>query len=86
MRALYRESKTKPCSYYTACVKDPTSELRSGGSAWNPEQGLELMEHEECSCDKTAKGHQVIPMQTIPKVEDAEHSKNCKGNDLLDHF
>jgi hypothetical protein len=28
----------------------------------------------------------VISVQPISKVEDAEHAKNCEGNDLLDHF
>gem|GEM_PF-6982257 len=84
---LYRGAETKPCSYYTDCVKDPAPVLReSDGPVWNPEPGLELMEHEERSCHQTAKSGKVVPVQTFPKVEDAEHTKHGKGNDLLNHF
>jgi hypothetical protein len=44
------------------------------------------MEHEERSGDQTAKRYKVIPVQTLPKVEDAEHSKHREGNDLLNHL
>jgi hypothetical protein len=44
------------------------------------------MEHEECSSDKAAEGHGVIPMEFFAKVVDGEDAKDTEGDDLLDDF
>jgi hypothetical protein len=47
---------------------------------------LELVEHEEGSCDETAEGYCVVPVEFVTEVEDREDSEDAEGDDLLDDF
>jgi hypothetical protein len=49
-------------------------------------KSLELVEHEECAGDEAAECGEVVPVQLVTKVEDAEDPEDAERDDFLDNF
>ena len=44
------------------------------------------MEHEEGGADEAGEGGEVVPVQLVAEIEDAEYAKDAERDDFLDDF